>query len=754
MREMDFEEVYDAQTRERLQREFSRLKDVAYLDHTGATLYPEGLVEAISSDLRINLYGNPHALNSSSRLSSDVVEQTRERVLSFFGTSSLKYDVIFTSGATQALAIVANCFSWRDGQAYAYFAESHTSVVGVRQVAAQRGAKIIPITQEKIESIFNKNSPIGAQGGLFAFPGQCNFSGAKYPLKWVDKIRQRGDWSVLLDAASLAATSRLDLSSISPDFVCISFYKIFGLPTGLGALLVSLGAEERLEKNYFGGGTVLMALASGKLRHELRPVLHERIEDGTINFLDIVQLGQAFKYFANLIPGGMSSVEEHTFRLAKYLFHALSDLKHFNDKPLAVIYQDNNFKSKTQQGPIVNFNLKRADETFIGFSEVLHLCNLFNVHVRTGCFCNPGACQRHLKMTVDELEQQFEAGHVCGDAIDLLGGRPTGSVRASVGYCSTKEDMDALVGLVKKCFLETTPSKDRSDLRLENLETNASKEPRLSRLFLYPVKSCGAQEVQSWPLDHKGLVGDRGWMVATDASTPLTQKTCPRMCLVKPTLDLENNVLHLSFPGMSDVSISILHDRSSNDSSSSKICGVMVQTVDCGDQVAEWLSLALEISGLRLLQQWSDDLRKQKKGNANLSLSNQSQFLLVGLSSLASLEKQVAESAAEDECCEGENLLQRFRCNMIVTGWPAFEEKMLKAIKIGGVILKSDGPCTRCQMVCIDQRKGDKTVEPLRTIAAAGQGKMQFGIYFSQLRSMRDKHNIFVGSPVKKIEVV
>ncbi|XP_059486505.1 molybdenum cofactor sulfurase 2 isoform X2 [Neocloeon triangulifer] len=750
---MDYQEVYDTGTKEKLSKEFDRLKGVAYLDHTGATLYPEGLIKAISTDLQWNLYGNPHALNSSSKLSSDVVEQTREKVLSYFNTSSKKYHLIFTSGATESLKTLAYCFTWEENQAYAYFAENHTSVIGIREVAAEKGAKIIPLTKSEMNSIFNENSEIGAKGGLFAYPAQCNFSGAKYPLDWIENIHNRGDWSVLLDAASYVATSPLDLSSVSPDFVCISFYKMFGLPTGLGALLVRVGKEKKLKKQYFGGGTVLMAFASGKLWHMPRPTLHESFEDGTVNFLEIAQLRQAMKYFEQLVPKGIHIIEEHTFQLAHYLFTCLRDLKHFNNKPLAVIYQDNNFESMMKQGPIVNFNLRRADDTFIGYSEVLHMCNLFDVHVRTGCFCNPGACQRFLDLNMEELEQQFEAGHVCGDSIDLLGGRPTGSVRASLGYCSTKEDVDKLISLLKKCFLETAERKANLERPLKDLDIGASKEPRLSRLCLYPVKSCGAQEVQSWPLDHKGLVGDRCWMIVTDTSTPLTQKTCTQMCLIKPQLNLEQNDLKLSFPGVPDVKVKFLKGDSTD--GSSKVCGVVVQTLDCGDEIAEWLSLALEISGLRLQQQWSDDQRMQKQGAASLSLSNQSQFLLMGLSSLAWLEKQVEEKLAaegDDLQCSGENLLQRFRSNMIVTGLSSFEEKQWKAIKIGSVVLKSDGPCTRCQMVCIDQSSGEKTVEPLRTIATSGQGKMQFGIYFSQVSIERNK-KIFVGSPVKPIEI-
>ena len=79
---------------------------------------------------------------------------------------------------------------------------------------------------------------------LFAYPAQSNFTGVQHPLEWIAQAQSAG-WDVLLDAAAFAPTNRLDLSRWHPDFVDISFYKIFGYPTGTGCLLArkSRGAE-------------------------------------------------------------------------------------------------------------------------------------------------------------------------------------------------------------------------------------------------------------------------------------------------------------------------------------------------------------------------------------------------------------------------------------------------------------------------------------------------------------------------------
>lgn len=106
---------------------------------------------------------------------------------------------------------------------------------------------------------------------LFCYPAQSNFSGRKYPLSYVKGIQSQqlypacehhGRWFVLLDAACFVSCSPLDLSKYPADFVPVSFYKMFGFPTGLGALLMRNEAAKVLRKTYFGGGTAAAYLVA------------------------------------------------------------------------------------------------------------------------------------------------------------------------------------------------------------------------------------------------------------------------------------------------------------------------------------------------------------------------------------------------------------------------------------------------------------------------------------------------------------
>lgn len=166
----------------------------------------------------------------------------------------------------------------------------------MRDVVAARGTDVICLAHDRAFHVFDQRTnppPRGSNveeaqssNSLFVYSAQCNFSGLKYPLKWIGEVHAGAlsavaggvpstRWYVLLDAASFVPTNPLDLSTFKPDFVCLSFYKMFGYPCGIGALLVKNSSSDVLEKVYYGGGTVDVALGS-EMFHKKRRVLHQR----------------------------------------------------------------------------------------------------------------------------------------------------------------------------------------------------------------------------------------------------------------------------------------------------------------------------------------------------------------------------------------------------------------------------------------------------------------------------------------------
>lgn len=274
------------------------------------------------------------------------------------------------------------------------------------------------------------------------------------------------------------------------------------------------------------------------------------------------------------------------------------------------------------------------------------------------------------------------------------------------------------------------------------LRNSSSNEIKLLEICVYPLKSCAPFRCdRSWAVNRRGLKYDREWMIVRSSGVALTQKSDPKLCLIQPEINESENTLSLSFPFASTIKIPLRRDINDNRIMSlfcqSKVCGDRIDGIDCGDEVADWLSDVLCTSGLRLIQQNLNDKRTTKVDTNTkkaISLSNQAQFLLINVASVEWLTKKVNDWMEMDDCSEKvlHNTIDRFRANLIIESRIPLEEMDWKSIQIGRIKLTTTGPCTRCQMICIDQSTGEKTTEPLQTIAREFQGKMRFGIYLSQ----------------------
>lgn len=641
------------------------------------------------------------------------------RILSHLNADPEEYSVIFTSGATAGLKLVGESFQFNDDEAFTYLTDLHTSLLGLREIVQTK--RIVPIERHQLAA--QKYS-----SGLIALTAQCNFNGFKYPIDVVQKIQENSNAFVLLDAASYLSTSSFDCKKVKPDYICISFYKIFGYPDGLGALIVSNRGAERLKKRYYGGGTVQIALTRTNF-HVKREKLHERFEDGTIPFLSIIQLKSCFDFMENLLGKNfIDRISQHVFNLSKFLFDELKKLKHSNGNNLVEFYHDTNLETRSVQGGIVNFNLKHADGSYVGYAEFSCIATLHNFILRTGCFCNPGSCQTFLNYSNEELMKQFNAGHVCGDAYDLVDGKPTGSIRISFGLNNVRDDVIKFMKMIRECYLEKKSSHQIDQASISHQYKKFNTPCRLKSIFIYPIKSCGAFNINGkWTINEKGLKYDREWLIV-DGNTGLavTQKHTTRMCQIKPSIHETTGCLKLEFPGMEDIEIKLAMSKDATRTAKlceTKVCGDRVEGWDCGNEIADWISTALEMDSLRLIRHNDKISRK----NGSISLSNQSQFLMINESSVDWLMKHVEDWGNGEETLE--NIVDRFRGNFIIENLPALAENEFTNLKIGSQLFTVQGPCTRCQMICIDQSTGVKTTEPLKTIGKLFKGKMRFGIY-------------------------
>ena len=264
-----------------------------------------------------------------------------------------------------------------------------------------------------------------------------------------------GKWYVLVDAAKAAATGELNLSGAHrPDFVSLSFYKMMGLPTGLGALLIRRDAATQLDKRSFAGGSVL-AVQPEQDFFKLRDSISERYEDGSPSFISILAAAQGLEMLRSI---GLKSISTHTWSLRDYLSHELTRLHHANTKPLVKLYGAPPGTGAQFVGSICTFNLRRPDGRYIEYTQVEELAGLNGLALRTGSFCNPGATHHYLNLSRTDVERFFAQGKVCGDDRCIIDGKATGAIRVSFGYMSTRRDADALVEFVVRYFLNKSSS--------------------------------------------------------------------------------------------------------------------------------------------------------------------------------------------------------------------------------------------------------------------------------------------------------
>ena len=435
-------------------REFSRLdrRQHAYLDYTGSGLYPESLLERHAAMLREGVYGNPHSRHEPSQASTSVVEQARRAVLRFVDAPAEEFDVVFTANASAAIKLVGESYPFAPGGAYVLAEDNHNSVNGVREFARRAGARItyLPLggelrLQDPEPAIDAAAAAAGREARLFAYPAQSNFTGVKHPLELVAHARARG-FDVLLDAAAFVPTNPLSLRRVPADFVVLSFYKVFGYPTGVGALVARRDALARLRRPWFAGGTVDFASVQNDM-YQLRSG-PEAFEDGSPDFLGLCALVPGLEFMERL---GMDRLSEHVRLLAGDLLETLNGLRHPNGNPMVEVYGP---RTMDRRGGTVAFNVLDAAGQPVSYDQVEDRARGAGVSVRGGCFCNPGAGERAFSLPADEAARCFQAtarGFTLERFAQCMGpGIAVGAVRASVGMASNADDIRRLGEIIER----------------------------------------------------------------------------------------------------------------------------------------------------------------------------------------------------------------------------------------------------------------------------------------------------------------
>lgn len=415
--------------------------NTVYADWTGAAQPPAHLIEEHAAFLTQTLLGNPHSHHASSVRAMGLVEEARAEVLAFLNADADEYDVIFTPNASGGILLLQH-YLWNGGELL-LSADNHNTVNGLREIARRAGAvaryaplkSCLAVDDERLRHMLTH--PRTNHTRVFGFPAQSNYAGTMHDLEWVSVANAHG-WDVLLDAAAFLANNDLDLRTIKPAFVPISFYKLFGFPTGMGCLVIRKDVFKRMHKKWFAGGTILLVSVMADF-YALEPIGHARFEDGTVNFQSMAAITRGLRWLKSI-----GDRKAHAMGIAQDLHERIRGMSEGRGSIRIHSPRDTT---------LVTFDVLRDGEV-VNAWEVERSADAAGIQFRTGCFCNPGGNERVMGYTVKEFEQTYNDGATADDfTLERLrersGGKPIGASRASFGYANRPEDAVRIAQFLK-----------------------------------------------------------------------------------------------------------------------------------------------------------------------------------------------------------------------------------------------------------------------------------------------------------------
>jgi len=234
-----------------------------------------------------------------------------------------------------------------------------------------------------------------------------------------------------------------------PDFVSLSFYKIFGFPTGVGALVARKDALAALRRPWFAGGTIAVASVVAE-RHRLVPG-HAGFEDGTLDFLSLPAVTAGIELMEQV---DVASVHDRTQALSTWLLDRMELLRHSNGAPLVHVLGP---WEQIDRGATIAFVLTDPSGLELADRRVEQMASVRGISLRTGCFCNPGTGETARNVSAEELIPFLDAASSSGEPVSICevdeafrARRQVGvsALRVSLGMSSNAADVRALVDLL------------------------------------------------------------------------------------------------------------------------------------------------------------------------------------------------------------------------------------------------------------------------------------------------------------------
>jgi molybdenum cofactor sulfurtransferase len=384
----------------------NRLQNSVYLDYATKGLCPDSVISNVTGLLRTNLYGNTHSESPSSERSTNIVDDLRIHILKYLGTDVLTYSVVFTYSASHALKTFVEAFPFNASSTFLLAASSSDNLIGLRSVASDRHAKFHRFD-------LSESFDLSADGpNLIAFPLVDGFDGRFATRAEIDHILKLNSTFSLVDASLSLPFARLNLTETPFSAVTFGLEHWFGYPQ-LGVLVIDNHLIPRMQKPYFGGGTLVYALP-GRNHEKLRMRPSEKFEDGSLPFLNLAAVESAFRFWEHL---GAAQVRNHTETMSRLLVGKLRAMP-----KIVKVYGTNPVR-------IVTFNFLDKAGKVKRYNDFLASAGRNNIKLAGGCHGTPETCLRALGYK--ENDENVNISQI-------------GALRASVGWATTETDLDRL----------------------------------------------------------------------------------------------------------------------------------------------------------------------------------------------------------------------------------------------------------------------------------------------------------------------
>jgi len=376
---------------------------LVYLDNAATSQTPQQVIDVIV-DYYSNYNANIHrGVHSLSQEATDKYEAARKTIQAHFNVAKF-YEIIFTSGTTHGINLVANGFAEelvKGDEVIVSALEHHSNIVPWQMLCEKTGAilKVIPMTLEGELDMSAFHELLSAKTKMVFVNHVSNALGTVNPIDEIIEAAHKIGAAVLVDGAQAAPHIKADLQALDVDFYVVSAHKICG-PTGVGMLY---GKEKWLNKlpPYQGGGEMIATVSFEKTTYAELP---HKFEAGTPNICGGIAFGAALDYM-NAI--GFDTIAEYEHQLLEYATNELLNIEGVK------IYGTS--KNKTA---VISFNI-----------EGIHPYDIGTI--------------------IDKLGIAVRTGHHCAQPImDFY--KVPGTVRASFSFYNTFEEIDLFINAVKK----------------------------------------------------------------------------------------------------------------------------------------------------------------------------------------------------------------------------------------------------------------------------------------------------------------